>query len=366
MDNNQKKFNFYVFFTTFARNLIEVFIPVILYNFGYTLREVIIYYLFVNIFSLMLTFFCGHIIEKWGYKNLKFAAIVCFVLMQLVLNNIIYSFLYLLIVAFLYAAYRKFYWLPRRYYNLNVVKKKNVSITYSIISVVNQLGIVISTYIGSLLLDFTNIKFVTIISVILFVVGILPLGEIKIENKNEKFELLETLKKIPFRNLYLFGTYESVNVLKFLFSLYLIIYVKNSYTTIGFYSLMSNFSLMVFTYMYGKFINKEKNFLNLSIFLTCLISLIKASVTSWLLIPVSFFESIFKKMYEISINKEFYSSGKNYDYNNYNFAYEVVQNITRLFIVLILVFIDDLKFMIYIVIFVIFIGCFIRFKNDDN
>ena len=44
MDNNQKKFGIYVFLSTFSRNLIEVFIPVILYKFGYELKEVIIYF----------------------------------------------------------------------------------------------------------------------------------------------------------------------------------------------------------------------------------------------------------------------------------------------------------------------------------
>ena len=43
MDENIKKFDLYVFLSTFARNLIEVFIPMILYKSGYTLKEVIIY-----------------------------------------------------------------------------------------------------------------------------------------------------------------------------------------------------------------------------------------------------------------------------------------------------------------------------------
>lgn len=39
MDDNQKKFNLYVFLSTFSRNLIEVFIPLIIYKFGYSLKE---------------------------------------------------------------------------------------------------------------------------------------------------------------------------------------------------------------------------------------------------------------------------------------------------------------------------------------
>ena len=44
MDGNQKKFNIYVFLSTFARNLVELFIPIILYKFGYSVEEVLFYF----------------------------------------------------------------------------------------------------------------------------------------------------------------------------------------------------------------------------------------------------------------------------------------------------------------------------------
>lgn len=59
MDSNQKKFGIYVFLSTFARNLIEVFIPIILYKYGYTIKEVILYYFVVNIVSLILSYPCN-------------------------------------------------------------------------------------------------------------------------------------------------------------------------------------------------------------------------------------------------------------------------------------------------------------------
>ena len=49
----QKNFNCYVFFTTISRGLVEVFVPVILYKFGYTLKEILFYYFFVNSFSIV-------------------------------------------------------------------------------------------------------------------------------------------------------------------------------------------------------------------------------------------------------------------------------------------------------------------------
>ena len=56
MNLKQKKFSIYVFLSTLARSLIEVYIPIILYKYGYSLKEVILYYLIVNLVSLLLTY----------------------------------------------------------------------------------------------------------------------------------------------------------------------------------------------------------------------------------------------------------------------------------------------------------------------
>ena len=67
-----------------------------------------------------------------------------------------YSIYYLLIIATLYAIYRRGYWISRRYYTLKVIKKDNISSTYSILSIINQIGVIISAYLGSIVLDYIS------------------------------------------------------------------------------------------------------------------------------------------------------------------------------------------------------------------
>ena len=83
MDSNQKKFGLYVFLSTFSRNLIEVFIPVILYKFGYSLKEVIYYYLLTNVFSLVLTYPIIYLSNRFNNKILSIIEIILFVLLQI-------------------------------------------------------------------------------------------------------------------------------------------------------------------------------------------------------------------------------------------------------------------------------------------
>lgn len=368
MDTNQKEFNRYVFLSTFARNLIEVFIPIILFKFGYSLKEVILYYLLVNFFSFLISYPCVLFSKRFDNRLLSFVGIMSFMLVQLLLNKIYYSYLYIILLSFLYALYRKGYWIARRYYNLKIMRKENISKTYSIISVLNQIGVLLASYIGSLLLDFVSVKVLTFLSVSLFGISLFCLYKLKFEHeKNDvKINPFKLFKQIPKKNIYLFASYELLNVVKFLFSLYLFIYVKNNYQTIGLFNLITNVATIIFVYIYGKSINKDKNYLKGSILLTVVVFLLKANVTNIFLVLITFLEGVFTKMYELSINKEFYVLSKKYEYYNYNLLYEMSLNFLRSFVLLIMyLFINDLKVMIYITLLFFVIGLLINFEKSN-
>lgn len=367
--NNRKKFELYVFLSTFSRNLIEVFIPVILYKFGYELKEVIIYFLLSNIFSLFLSYPLIEFSKKFNNKILTFIGIIAFVSLQIMLANITHSMTYILAISFLYALYRRGYWISRRYYNLQVMEKEKIGTTFSIISIVNHLGVLFASYIGAVMLDYLTVEFVTVISIIIFILSILPLSFMKFkhEKNNEKITLIKTLKSIPFSNLYLFGSYELLNVIKCFFSLYIVIYVKDTYSTVGLFNLITNLSVLGFSYLYGKKIDEKKNYLKLSIILVVITYIFKANTTYIALAIVSFFEGVFTKMHEISISKEFYTLSKKFEYNNYNLAYEIVQNSFRTIAILsVLIFNIDLKTMIYILLAFQLIGIFMNFKQLEK
>jgi len=367
MDGNQKKFGLYVFLSTFARNLIEVFIPIILYKFGFSLKEVILYYLLVNMFSLILSYPCVYISSKYNNKVLGIIGIISFLLVQLLLNFIYKSTVFLIIISLAYSLYRRGYWISRRFYNLRVMRKKNISSTYSFISIINHVGVVFSTYIGSLLLDFVTVRILTVISMFLFSISLIPLYLLNFEHNEKKIKLepFKIIKLIPKKNIFLFGTYELINVIKFLFTMYLFLYVKDNYQTIGILNIFTNLSTIIFAHFYGKMINKEKNFLRLSILLVVVVYFFKLNSISYILILISFLEGLFNKMYEISIQKEFYLLSKNFEYNNYNLMYEITQNFFRTVMVTILYFfINDLRFMIIVVLLFISIGSFLKFNNS--
>ena len=369
MTGNRKKFELYVFLSTISRNLIEVFIPVILYKYGYELKEVVLYFLLTNAFSLVLSYPLIKLSKKFNNKILTLIGIVSFVIVQIMLAYIVNSIWYIISLAFIYAMYRRGYWISRRYYNLNVMEKEKIGTTFSIISIVNNLGVILASYIGAVMLDYLDVIAVTIISIVIFLFSIIPLLFMKFKHEKDeiRFEVVKTLKEIPFRNLYLFGSYELLNVVKFMFALYIFIYVKDTYTTVGFFTLITNLSVLVFSYLYGKKIDESKNLLKLSIVLVVLTYILKANSTYIVLAIVSFLEGIFTKMHEISISKEFYALSKKFEYNNYNLVYELIQNGFRTFSLLVIYLLNiDLKISIYWLLLIMFLGAFMNFKQIDK
>ena len=368
LKNNERIFKIYVFLSTFARNLVEVFIPIILYKNGFAFKDVILYYLLANLFSILWDYPCVLLSKKYNNKVLAFIGMVSFFALQYILNFVQINMCYLVIVSLLYSLYRQAYWMSRRFYNLKILRGGEISKKYSVISIINQLGVVISAYLGSLVLDYVSVAALTIISVCIFLLSIVILFFLKFdhEKNSDKLHLLSTLKSVPKADLVHFGLYELLTVVKFLFALYIFIYIKDNYQTIGIINVVTNISIMLFAYFYGKFIDKKKNLLKLSILLVVLTFLFKANVTNYLIIIISFIEGITTKMYEISLNSCLYNLSKKYEYYNYNLMYEVVLNTFRTALMFILfIFNFDLRTMIYISLLIVILGVFINFKDAD-
>ena len=358
IDRNQRWYNLFVFLSTFARQLIELFIPIILYKAWFTIKNIVFYYFCISLFSCILAPMVIKIAKKIRYNTILLIWIMSFVILQILISHINVSIRYLVLLAFLFACYRRCYRITRRLYNLKVIHNTNIWLSYTFISIINQVACMVSTYAGALLLDFVNIGTLTYISIILFVISIYPISKIQSSKKkttDTKLNLFWTLKNISISDKYIFGSYELLNFVRFLIPLYLVIYVSNTYQTVWILQVFTWLATIIFSYFYGKKINKKNvNFLNLSTFLVVLIYVMKINVTWIFLAVVSFLEWFISKMNEISVNKEFIKLSKWFDYENFNYAYEQTQNIFRLIIsATMFFFMNDLKAMVYFILLVI-------------
>lgn len=367
MNKNTRYFNTYIFLTTFARQLLEVFIGTFLYKMGFSLQAVLLYYVLVMGFSIIIAIPCFHMCKKHSNRLLSIIGIISLFALQVILDTMSKKTFYLYIIAFLYALYRRAYWIARRYYTLQVVDdKKNIGKKYSIISIVNQLGTIIASYIGALLLQYFSISIITKISFILLGISTFFLYklEFKSEKNDTKLDLIESIKNIPISSIICISCYTLQEIIKYLFPLFVIIYVKDTYTAVGLISILTTISSLVFTYIYGRLINKKKNYLKLSVLLYVLLQALRINTKGVILILVTILIGFATKMYEQSFQKEHILLSKDYELNNYNYVFETIQNLARFIVMLSLyLFISDVKIMLYITILIISLSSLITFST---
>ena len=256
--------------------------------------------------------------------------------------------------------------MSRRFYTLHIVHKKHVGKVYAIISIFHQLSVMAATYFGGLLLDHVGQVVLIAISTIVLIFSLYPLFklDLKHEKNTTKLNLRKTLSQIPYEDMLHFGVYELWNVLKFIFPIYVTVYIKDTYQTVGIVAVITDLAIIIFSYLFGKKLDaSNKDFLRLSIFLVVLTYLAKVNSGYLVLLIVSFIEGFTTKMFEISLNRNSHLLSKKFEYNNYNLAYELAENFIRLLASLLLFVLPlDLRGDIYLVCGLMLFGCLFKFK----
>ena len=358
MKSDRIKFNIFSCISTFARSLIEIFISLYLFKNGFSIQYILLFYLFENLLAIILSYIFVKIGEKYKYSIIMYIGIIAFIILQIVLNNVSNTFTYLLLIAFLYSIYRRGYWVSRRFYITNIIPKKDSSESFSVVLIVTQLASIISGYIGAILLDNFSVLELTIISSVLLFISVISLLGIKYQVTNTKIELVKNIKKYDKRNYLAFSLYELNNLLTFIFPIYVAIYIQNSYVMAGSINAISNLAILIFIFIYGKII-KKKNYFVLSSILVIIMCILKLFLYNYLILLIYFCEGIVKVMQNQSVNKIYFENRNGMDLTHYNLIYQIIEAVIRALVVVPLLFMNDIRLMIVLILVVISIELFI-------
>ena len=366
VEENNRKFNVFNFLSTFSKSLIEIFISLYLFKNGFDIKHILLFYILENFFALFISYFYVKVGEEYSYSVPISIGIVSFVALQVLLNKYICNTTsYLILISIIYSLYRRGYWVSRRFYITTIMPKKYSSERFSIVTIVAQLASILSGYIGSYLLDNLNMGLLTMISAIVLLISVIPLIDIEYDNKNTKIELIKNIKKYDIRNFLAFSIFELDNLLEFIFPVYIAIYIKNSYMMAGTINAVSNISIILFIFIYGKII-KKKNYFVISTILFVLLSFSKLFITSYLILFIYFIDGIVKKMQNQSLNKIYFENQKRMDNANYNLIYQISESAIRLIVAVPLLLFNDIKYMILFVLVVILAELLIYIKMKKN
>lgn len=365
--SNLKKYNIFTFVTTFAKLLIEVFIPLILYNMNFTIKEIILFLIIKHALCTIFLPITKLVIKKKSTTFLMIISSILFTLSYIYLNFLTKNLFKLLIFTTLLSMYLTFYWVGRHTYALSIIEDKKATDNVSIYTIFTIIGGLFSTYIGSILIEKTSYLFLSIIVLFLMLISIIPLTKIKSKKETNEIKLITIITSFPKRN-YIFTFLDQLRfVLVTIFPLYIYLNINKSYKYIGIINIVSGLGSIIYIYILKKLMDKNKSdYLSSSLlYLAITYTLKLLTKNNIIFLIIVFFEGIFRSVVDLITLRNTYVYSKNYTRLNYTIFTEGINNIGRV-IILTLFYITNISLEKIILICILGILINIFIKYDDG
>lgn len=365
--SNLKKYNIFTFVTTFAKLLIEVFIPLILYNMNFTIKEIILFLIIKHALCTIFLPITKLVIKKKSTTFIMIISSILFTLSYIYLNFLTKNLFKLLIFTTLLSMYLTFYWVGRHTYALSIIEDKKATDNVSLYTIFTILGGLFSTYIGSILIEKTSYLFLSIIVLFLMLISIIPLTKIKSKKETNEIKLINIITSFPKRN-YIFTFLDQLRfILVTIFPLYIYLNINKSYKYIGIINIVSGLGSIIYIYILKKLMDKNKSdYLSSSLlYLAITYTLKLLTKNNIIFLIIVFFEGIFRSVVDLITLRNTYVYSKNYTRLNYTIFTEGINNIGRV-IILTLFYITNISLEKIILICILGILINIFIKYDDG
>lgn len=361
-----KKYNIFITITSFSKLLVELFIPLILYDYGFTIKNIILYMIIKYTLCIIMIPITMKINKKISWSKIMILSSFFFSLTYIYLNIMTKSLLSLIILSIIFSIYLIFYWLGRHIYGLSIIEDKKTTDNVSLYTIFTVLGSIPATYIGSLILKYFGFITLTIIVLILMLISIIPLTKINKDIKYIKPNLKPIIKTFSKRN-YLFTFIEQFRyILNNIFPLYIYLYIKKEFTYIGITNLICGIGSIIYIFIISKKMDKnKKDYLSITCILLSILYIGKLNINNTnLFYIIVFIEGILKVTLDTIVQRNAYVYGRNYDVNSYIEFTELLNNIFRTIILIIFYLLNlNLRNIIYIGILGIFINSFVKYDD---
>lgn len=361
-----KKYNIFIFITSFAKLLVEIFIPLILYNMSFTIKEIILFLILKYSFCLLFIpvgYFIG---KKYSVSTLMILSSIIFSITYIYLSRINKNLTSLIILSILYSSYLMFYWLGRHTYGLSIIEDKKTTDNVSLYNIFTILGGLFSPFIGSYIIEKTSTLTLSTIVLVLMIISIIPLTKIKKIKLNPNTQIKHIIKSFPKIN-YIFNTLDQLRyILYTVLPLWIYINIKSKYSYIGILNIITGLGSIIYIYLLSKKMDKnKKDYLSLSLLIMGIIYLLKITITSNLAyLIITLFEGITKSSLDTITLRNTYVYQKNYCITSYIIFTEIINNIARtLFLIIFYIFNVPLKTMLLICILGIFLNVFVKYDD---
>lgn len=347
---NQRLYYLFIFFSTFSRNIIDIYSVIFLYQKFNNIKTIMLIYMLVYLFGSVISTISLILGNKYGYKYLligsQLATILAYYLNQ-------YSNSVLLISSMLSLSIFMYHPI-RHYYGLMLLKNKMMIGKSLIIN-----------YGGMLLSQFFIIKKLSIIYLIIIsMIGIIPVMMMKKDNKKViKYPHIKELE----RKKILFFIFDQTKIIFLLFEPLYLYLISKTISYIGVFNIILIVSSIIYVYVIAYKINIEKRYKIINILFT-LVLLLKLGISNkYLLLVIAFLEGIGIKTNELISTMNLYNYQDNESFTGYLIISEIIFCLVR-FLILLVIYLSNisLKIFMYIMIIEILLLSWVYQKRDNS
>jgi len=275
-------YHLFLLLTTFTRGLVETFSLVLLYKKGFIIEEILLFLLIMYLTGILV----NYISLKINYKIVLIISSCFFGISYLYLSTKDIS---LFILAILLSISNYSYHSIRHFLGLNILKKKD---SRNIVNIMN-LGIILSSIVGVLIISKLSLILVSIILIILVIISLIKIFKLKINTK-----LKYNKKIIISKKNILFNILEQFKVIFIeLQPLFLYLYINNSIVYIGIFNIIISIASLIVVYFLSKKLKgKAFKYITSILGITLLLKInIKNSI---FLLFIALIEGILVKLYD--------------------------------------------------------------------
>lgn len=356
-----KRYNIFILLSTMARNVVEIFSSVLLYKFGYSIKEILLFFTIlylVGAITSVITIYLTRIIKP------KYILIISSIIFSgsfyfmSVMNK---TFSNLIIFSIIYGIGCYTYHSLRHYFAIKAIdnnKRNNIGN----ILIYTNIGVIIASIVLSYIESKLSTLALAITVIVISLIALIPLFKLDVKEDNTKIKY----EKIP-RNKFLFFLLEQSKVINLILQpLYLYLFINSKIEYVGIFSVVMGVSSCIFIYFFVRKINDKKYFKYLNI-LFCVFLLLKLNVTNkYLVLVIGLFEGLGVKMFEVVSAENIYNIKKDTNVKGYIITTEIIFCLVRSILCFIGYLINDIKIILYGSIILIFLTGFIKRKNYND
>ena len=355
--NNIKRYNIFILISNIARNVVEIFSSVLLYKYGYLLKEILLFYIILYLTGAITSIVTIYLTRKIKPKYILIISSIIFSISFYYMSVMNKTFNNLIIFSIIYGVGSYSYHSLRHYFAIKSIdnnKKNNIGS----ILIYSNIGIII----GTLVLSYVQSKLSTLalaISVIIIsAIGLIPLFKLNIKEDNTKIKY----QKIE-KNKLLFFILEQGKVINLMLQpLYLYLFINSKISYIGIFNVVMGISACIFIYFFVRKIDDNKYFKYLNI-IFCIFLILKLNITNkYLILTIALFEGLGVKMFEVVSTENMYNISRDTNVKGYIITTEIIFCLVRSILCFISYLINDIKIILYGSIVIIFLTGLIKRK----